>query len=381
MHADLDHHQENGRHFLRHHLEDRDSTFSQLNLVTDSQTNLVSLGYAAAANVDPNLINPWGVSFPPDGPFWISDNGTGLASLKDGSGQPFTMLPSITIAAPPGQTTPSAPDGQVFNSSGTGFDISQNGKTASSLFLFATEDGTISGWNPAVNAGSSVIAVDNSMGGAGAVYKGLAIAQTSQGTMLYAANFGNGSVDVFNSNFTKVDSFTDPNVPKGYAPFNVQVLDGHLFVTFALQDAAKHDDVAGAGHGFVDEFNLDGTHMQRVASGGVLNSPWGLAIAPAGFGDFAGDLLVGNFGDGTINVFNPKNDHFVGKVDGSNGQPIVIQDLWTLTIGSGPVDNPTAIYFTAGLQDEQHGLFGLLSANPEMQHSAMAPHGMHSMHG
>ncbi len=369
---------------FRHHdhnpQQDTDSTFSQINLVTDSQTNLVSDGYAAAANVDPNLINPWGVSFPPDGPFWISDNGTGLASLKDGSGQPFTALPSITIAAPPGQTTPSAPDGQVFNGSG-GFDISQGGKTGSSLFIFATEDGTISGWNPAVNAGSSVIPIGGDNSKTGAVYKGLAIAQTNHGTMLYAANFGNGSVDVFNSNFTKVDSFTDPNVPKGYAPFNVQVLDGHLFVTFALQDAAKHDDVAGAGHGFVDEFNLDGTHMQRVASGGVLNSPWGLAIAPAGFGDFAGDLLVGNFGDGTINVFNPKNDHFVGKVDGSNGQPIVIQDLWTLTIGSGPVDNPTAIYFTAGLQDEQHGLFGLLSANPEMQHSAMAPHGMHSMHG
>ena len=125
--------------------------------------------------------------------------------------------------------------------------------------------------------------------------------------------------------FKQVDSFTDPIVPKGYAPFNVQVLDGHLFVTFALQDAAKHDDVAGAGHGFVDEFDLEGHHMQRVASGGVLNSPWGLAIAPAGFGDFAGDLLVGNFGDGTINVFNPKNDHFLGKLDGANGKPIVIQ--------------------------------------------------------
>src|SRR5271167_2686084 len=205
MHADLDHHQENGRHFLRHHLEDRDSTFSQLNLVTDSQTNLVSLGYAAAANVDPNLINPWGVSFPPDGPFWISDNGTGLASLKDGSGQPFTMLPSITIAAPPGQTTPSAPDGQAFNGSG-GFDISQGGKTGSSLFIFATEDGTISGWNPAVNAGSSVIPIGGDNSKTGAVYKGLAIAQTNHGTMPYAANFGNGSVDVFNSNFTKVDS-------------------------------------------------------------------------------------------------------------------------------------------------------------------------------
>ena len=262
----------------------------------------------------------------------------------------------------------------------TGFDISQGGKTASSLFLFATEDGTSSGWNPTVNSGSSVIAVDNSKTGA-AVYKGLAIAQTNDGQRLYAANFRNGTVDVFNSHFKQIDSFTDPNVPKGFAPFNVQVLDGHLFVTFAKQDAAKHDDVAGAGNGFVDEFNLDGTHLQRVASGGALNSPWGLAIAPTGFGDFAGDLLVGNFGDGTINIFNPKNDHFLGKLDGSNGKPIDILGLWTLTTGSGPIDNPTAIYFTAGGQHEDQGVFGLLSANPEMQHTAMTPHGMHSMHG
>ena len=244
---------------------------------------------------------------------------------------PIAGNTAITIAAPPGQTTPSAPDGQVFNSSGTGFDIFQNGKTGSSLFIFATEDGTISGWNPNVNSGSSVIAVDNST--SGAVYKGLTIAQTKHGTLLYAANFSNGTVDVFNSNFKQVDSFTDPNVPQGFAPFNVQVLDGHLFVTFAKQDAEKHDDVAGAGNGFVDEFNLDGSHLQRVASGGALNSPWGLAIAPPGFGDFSGDLLVGNFGDGTINAFNPKNDHFVGKVDGSDGKPIDIPGLWTLTTG------------------------------------------------
>ena len=363
MHGDRDHHQET-------------STFSQLNLVSDGTP-----GSLPALHTDPNLINPWGVSFPPNGPFWVSDNGTGVTTFYDASGTavPIAGNTAITIAAPPGQTTPSAPDGQVFNSSGTGFDISQNGKTGSSLFIFATEDGTISGWNPNVNSGSSVIAVDNST--SVAVYKGLTIAQTKHGTLLYAANFSNGTVDVFNSNFKQVDSFTDPNVPQGFAPFNVQVLDGHLFVTFAKQDAEKHDDVAGAGNGFVDEFNLDGSHLQRVASGGALNSPWGLAIAPPGFGDFSGDLLVGNFGDGTINAFNPKNDHFVGKVDGSDGKPIDIPGLWTLTTGFSPIANPTAIYFTAGGQEEDHGVFGLLSANPEMQHTAMAPHGMHSMHG
>ena len=364
------------QHHHQQHDEDRDSTFSQINLVSD--------GFVSAEHIDPNLINPWGVSFPPGGPFWMSDNGAGVTTIYDGNGNAVTVPgghTAITIATPMGQTTPASPTGQVFNSFGAGFDISQGGKTASSLFIFATEDGTISGWNPNVNAGSSVIAVDHSKGGAGAVYKGLAMAQTDDGPRLYAANFRKGAVDVFDQNFKQVGSFTDPTVPKGYAPFNVQVLDGHLFVTFAKQDAAKHDDVAGPGNGFVDEFDLEGHHMQRVASGGPLNSPWGLAIAPAGFGDFANDLLVGNFGDGTINIFDPKNDHFLGKLDGASGKPIVIGDLWALTPGSGAAgENPNAIYFTAGLKDEAHGLFGELTANPEMERSALAPMGANSTH-
>jgi len=358
------------------HHQDTDSTFTQTNLVSD--------GFVPALNTDPNLINPWGVSFGPGGPFWVSDNNAGVTTIYNGAGDPVTVAghTAITIAPPLGQTGSGTPTGQVFNSFGAGFNISQGGNTGSAVFIFATEDGTISGWNPNVNSGSSVIAVDKSNGGAGAVYKGLAIAQTDDGPRLYAANFRNDTVDVFNSKFKQVGSFTDPFVPKGYAPFNVQVLDGHLFVTFAKQDADRHDDVAGAGHGFLDEFDLEGHHLQRVASGGVLNSPWGLAIAPAGFGDFAGDLLVGNFGDGTINVFNPKNDHFLGKLDGANGKPIVIGDLWALTTGSGAAsDNPNAIYFTAGVKDEAHGLFGSLTANPEMEHSTVAGLGAHSMHG
>ncbi len=176
---------------------------------------------------------------------------------------------------------------------------------------------------------NSVIAVDNSS--KGAVYKGLAIGTNDDGTFLFAANFNSGKVDVFDQNFKQVSSFTDRHLPQGYAPFNVQVLDGHLFVTFALQDAAKHDDVAGAGNGFVDEFDLEGHLIQRVASRGPLDSPWGLAIAPSSFGDLAGDLLVGNFGDGTINAFNPKNDHFDGKLLGANGAPITIGE----SAGSG----------------------------------------------
>jgi uncharacterized protein (TIGR03118 family) len=349
-----------------------------------AQTNLVSDGFVPAPTIDPNLINPWGLTLSATSPFWVSDNGMGVTTVYTGAGAKVNVggLDSIAIATPPGQTSPASPTGDVFNIAGTGFNITSGGHTGSSVFIFATEDGTISGWNPNVNAASSVLAVDNSQGGTGAVYKGLAIAQTDDGTFLYAANFRNGTVDVFDQNFKQVNSFTDPKVPAGYAPFNVQVLDGHLFVTFAPQDAAKHDDVAGAGHGFVDEFNLEGHMMQRVASGGVLDSPWGLAIAPPGFGEFANDLLVGNFGDGTINVFNPKNDHFLGKLEGANGAPITIGDLWALIPGTGAAgSDPNKIYFTAGVQNEAHGLFGSLAAIPEPDKSAMSTAGSHSLHG
>ena len=190
--------------------------------------------------------------------------------------------------------------------------------------------------------------------------------------------FPGGTVDAFDQNFKQVDSFTDKQLPKGYAPFNVQVLDGHLFVTFALQDADKHDDVAGAGHGFVDEFDLEGHLLDRVASRGPLDSPWGLAIAPSGFGEFAGDLLVGNFGDGTINAFDLKDDHFEGKLLDVKGAPITIGDLWALIPGNGSANSdPNKIYFTAGVENEGHGLFGSLAAIPEPDRSAMSMPGSH----
>lgn len=338
-----------------------------------AQTNLVSDGSVPAATISDNLINPWGISHSPTGPFWVSDNGTGLTTIYDGAGSivPVAGQDAITIAAPPGQDTPSAPTGQVFNIAGSGFDITANGVTAPSVFLFATEDGTISGWAPTVDPSSSVIAVDNSQDGNDAVYKGLAIGTTDQGTFLYAANFRNGTVDVFDSTFNKVNSFTDPNLPPSYAPFNVQVLDNKLYVTFAQQDAAKHDDVAGPSHGFVDTFDLNGTMLDRVASRGVLDSPWGLDIAPKGFGQFSGDLLVGNFGDGTIDAFDPKTDKFLGQLLGGDGNPLQIQDLWAITNGTGSAGtNPKAVYFTAGGQDEQHGLFGSLSSMSDQSPSA-----------
>jgi uncharacterized protein (TIGR03118 family) len=330
------------------------------------QTNLVSDGFLPAEHTDPNLINPWGVADSRTGPFWVSDNGTGVATVYDGNGTliPISGHPSITIAAPPGQTEPSAPTGQVFNYTHKGFDISSDGHTAPSRFIFATEDGTISGWNPTVDSGSSVLAVDKSA--SGAVFKGLAIGKAHGQTYLYAADFHNGAVDVFDSHFHQVKQFTDPNLPDGYAPFNVQALHGHLFVTFALQDADKEDDVAGAGHGYVDEFDFSGHLLHRVASQGPLDSPWGLAIAPSGFGEFSHDLLIGNFGDGRINAYDPHDFHFLGTVDDPSGNQVVIGDLWALVPGNhGPHSDPHSIYFTAGVQDEEHGLFGQLTAAPE----------------
>lgn len=330
-----------------------------------TQTNLVSDGSVPARTTDANLINPWGIGHSASSPFWVSDNGTGVTTIYDGSGKPVKIggHAAITIATPSGQSEPASPTGQVFNTAGSGFDITQNGHTGASVFLFATEDGTISGWTPKVNAGSSVLAVDNSNGGHGAVYKGLTMAENNGTPLLYAADFRDDKVEVFDKNFHQVNAFTDPNLPGDYAPFNVEAINGKLFVTFAQQDAAKHDDVAGAGHGFVDEFDPNGHLITRIASGGVLNSPWGLDIAPSGFGQFAGDLLVGNFGDGTINAFDLKNDRFDGTLLGTDGKPIHIGDLWALTNGTGAAGtDPNAVYFTAGVSNEAHGLFGSLSA-------------------
>ena len=312
-------------------------------------TNLVSNGSVPAATTDPSLINPWGVSFGPTTPMWVSDNGTGVTTLYTGAG---SKVP-LTVTIPP---TGSNPTGQVFNSTSSDFQL--NG--SKSFFIFDSENGNLSAWN----GGASATQV---FGEPGAVYKGLALGNNGAQNLLYAANFHSGLIEEFNSAFAPVGAFTDPTVASGYAPFNVQVLDGHLFVTYALQDAAKHDDVPGAGHGYVDEFNLDGTLDRRlVSAGGEVNSPWGLDIAPASFGSFAGDLLVGNFGDGTISAFNPTTGAFEGELMQSNGTPVQEGDLWALVNGNGgPGFNPNAVYFTAGLVNESEGLFGSITAVPE----------------
>jgi uncharacterized protein (TIGR03118 family) len=332
--------------------------------------------------MDPNLVNPWGISESPGSPFWVSDNNAGVASLYNTAGVPQSLVVQIPSPGDPAGAT-GAPTGTVFNTtlltSTPGFFITNGDgtKSAPAIFLFATEDGTIVGWNPGIDpkgidpttAGKhGIIAVPNSDAADGAVYKGLTIATDAKGrTLLYASNFRSGKIDVFGTNFKPVtdlpaDAFVDPHIPKGYAPFNVQELGGKIYVTYAKQNATRHDDVAGQGHGFVDVYNLDGTGLKRLVTRGRLDSPWGLAIAPASFGNLAGALLVGNFGNGRINAYNAQNGHFMGSLKDPDGEPIVIDGLWALKVGNG-ADGGDAnkIYFTAGLFGETHGLFGSLT--------------------
>jgi uncharacterized protein (TIGR03118 family) len=305
-----------------------------------------------AVTIDPDLVNPWGVSFAPTSPFWVSDNKTGVATLYNGAG---TKIP-LTVTIPP---SPSSPTGQVFNSgAANAFQIAGT----KPVFIFDSEDGVISGW--AASFGTTAqTAFTSSMG---AVYKGLALGSDAAGDHLYAADFHNGVVQEFTNTFGSSTSFTDPNVAAGFAPFNAQVLNGKLYVTFAKQDAEARDDVAGPGNGYVDVFNLDGTLNRRLVSqGGEINSPWGLAIAPDSFHEHAGDLLVGNFGDGTISTFDNLTGAFKGKLLGLDGLPLVFGDLWALTPGNGVTGSTQKIYFTAGLSEESHGLFGVLTPIPE----------------
>jgi uncharacterized protein (TIGR03118 family) len=264
-----------------------------------------------------------------------------------------------------------APTGIVFNGTSGAFVVTDpgTGKSGTAAFIFSSEDGIISGWSPAANPTMALIGADASSRPVPAIYKGLAIAtpaQTGDGSYLYATNFANGLVEQFDSNYNLIRSFTDANVAAGYAPFGAQTIDGHLFVTYALRSG--EDDVAGPGNGYVDMFNFDGTFVRTlVGQGGQINSPWGLDIAPASFGQYAGDLLVGNFGDGTISIFDPDTGDFIGKLLGTDGNPLVIDGLWGLMNGNGGAGGlPGSLYFTAGIDDEAHGLFGAITpAAPE----------------
>ena len=321
-----------------------------------TQTNLVSDIPHLAAWTDGNQKNSWGIAFGPGGPFRIADNGTSLSTLYKADGTPLPLV--VTIPPAMGAQGPSAPTGTVFNAGGD-FVVTKDGKMGSSLFIFDTEDGTISGWNPTVDLTHAVRVIDNSK--FGAVYKGLATALTPAGKRLYAANFHNGVVEIYDSKFKWLSSFTDTSVPPRYAPFGIQLIRGQLFVTFAERDADGGDDLAGPGHGFVDIFDLEGHFVRRFASRGKLNSPWGVALAPPTFGKFANKLLVGNFGDGRISAFDPMTGAFLGQLLDSKGMILSINGLWSITRGGGLGSTTSDFFFTAGINDEADGLFGKLT--------------------
>jgi uncharacterized protein (TIGR03118 family) len=318
------------------------------------QINLASDVPGMARVLDPNLVNPWGIAFSPTGPFWFADNSSGVSDLLDGRGQPVPLV--VTV---PGGT----PTGMVFNP-GPGFVLSADGLSAPSRFLFATEDGAISGWT-AFEPGHALLAVDNSS--AGAVYTGLALGADPAGhNFVYAADFSRGTIDVFDQDFRPVvrpGSFRDANLPAGFAPFNIQNIKNLLFVTYAQQDQDGREDVAGAGLGFIDVYRPDGSLVRRFASQGALNAPWGLALAPAAFAPLGGALLVGNNGDGHINAYDPGSGAFLGELAADNGSPLVIPDLWALTFGNGHAGGDAdTLFFAAGVAYDEHGLFGAIQA-------------------
>jgi uncharacterized protein (TIGR03118 family) len=339
------------------------------------QINMVSDQPGVAPLTDPDLVNAWGLSASPGtdaapgSPLWVSDNGTDKTTLYRGA-----TATTVTKVDPPiVDVTSGAPTGQVFNTDSTGFVVHDAaGHSGAAAFIFASENGGIDGWNPAVGVTTppgppsevTEVGVNN---GANAVYKGLAIAQASDGkTYLYAANFRSGRVEAYNDSFTPVELpgglFVDPRIPAGFAPFNVQELAGQLYVSYAKQDSRLKDDVAGQGNGFVDVFTNDGALVKRLVTRGQLNSPWGLALAPASFGRFGGALLVGNFGDGRINAYNPKTGTHLGQLRGTDGKPIDIDGLWALMFGNGNAAKTGELVFSAGPDEESHGLLGKIVA-------------------
>ena len=335
-----------------------------------SQTNLVSDIPGLAQTLDPQLLNPWGISFTPTSPFWVSDAGTGVSTLYNGAGVKQGLV--VTIPGP-GGAVPGVPTGQTFNSTGS-FALPSGGNA---VFIFASATGTISAWGP--SAGTTAVTAVNGFG-SGASYTGVAVSGTGANARLYAANFGNGRIDVFDGTFAPVlaGSFVDPTIPAGYAPFNVQNIGGQIVVTYALKDPVTGRAVqGGANNGFVSVFDVSGTFLRRLASDGFLNSPWGLTLAPASFGPFGGDLLIGNFGNGTINAFDFLTGAFVGTISDPTGAPIVNEGLWGITFGNGANAGSTSVlYFAAGIQGEQHGLFGSISTVPEPSTMALLATGL-----
>jgi uncharacterized protein (TIGR03118 family) len=326
--------------------------------------NLVSDIPGLADKFDKNLVNPWGNGFSSGSPFWIGNNGTGTSTLYDGTGTATNLI--VATPAPPsaGASATGAVTGVIFNTASSFFIVGTKGAN----FLFCTEDGTIEGWN----AGSAAtILVDNSASNAN--YKGCALGGTSTAPLLFAANFGSGNIDVFDGNLkpvTAAKAFVDPGIPSGFAPFNVAVLGGNVYVSYAKQDSDKHDDVAGPGNGYVSVFDQSGNMIAHLIAQGPLNSPWGMALAPSSFGNFGGALLVGNFGDGLINAFDPTSGKQLGTLADVEGGSVQIPGLWSLNVGNSKRSDSATLYFTAGIPGpfgdpvESHGLLGSIQPPP-----------------
>lgn len=335
-----------------------------------SATRLVSDKAAiAAAHNDGNLVNAWGIAFEPAGPVWVANNGTQTSTLYDGAG----AAQALVVAVAGGLNGDPDPTGIVYNGSAD-FVVSSGGHSGAAQFIYDGEGGTVSGWSPALG-NTTVVGYDDGAGGA--VYKGLAIANTPGGNFLYAADFHNRKVDVFDKDFHKVampGGFTDPALPADYAPFGIQAVGTSIVVTFAEQQLPdKHDEVDGAGLGVVDVFDTSG-HMlggrEFVGPGGALNAPWGVALAPADFGAFSGDLLIGNFGDGKINAYDPGTGAFKGTLSAPDGQPIAINGLWGIGFGNDAVGQPhNTLFYAAGTNDEADGSYGRIDTRTTMSSS------------
>jgi len=324
-------------------------------------TNLVSDQPGVARTTDPTLVNAWGIAVGPLS-FWVSANGTDLSEVYVGDVAGSSLIAPFKVAIPGG-----APTGQVANLT-TDFVVTDGTNSRPAAFIFASESGAVTGWSPAVPPGSRV-AQPGFQADDGAIYKGIALANNGSGNFLYLADFHNGKIDVLDSQFHLTHlagDFTDPHMMRGFAPFNVAAIGDKLYVAYAKQDADAEDDVQGQGLGFVSVFDLNGNFLNRFVNRGRLNAPWAVVQAPANFGQFSGDILIGNFGDGRINAFDPVTREFQGVLSSRPGRPIEIDGLWGLAFGNGrTAGDANALYFAAGPDDETHGLFGSIRIAPD----------------
>jgi uncharacterized protein (TIGR03118 family) len=344
-----------------------------------TQTNLVSDIAGLATNRDANLVNPWGLARSPGSPWWVGNNGTGTSTLYNGAGAAFPLASPLVVTIPTTKNAPvgttGTPTGVVFNGS-TDFAVAPN---MPAIFIFVTEDGTISGWNPGVDPTHAIRKVDRADK---AVYKGATVGEFNGKRYLYVANFHSGQIEVYDSTFTRVHSFDeafddddhdrdhgrdhdadDRHNRRGFAPFNLQNVGGNIVVAYAEQDSARKDEVAGSGRGFVNIFSSGGRFLAQLQNGDFFNAPWGIALAPGDFGEFSHSLLIGNFGSGKIAAFNPVTFKFRGFMKNPDDSPVVIDGLWALVFGNSANAGPyNSLFFTAGIQDEAHGLFGTLTA-------------------